>query len=352
MLTSALRFYWLLMPVLCLLLPINAPVEYWGETIFNSFFVVGVLRYCVTLHLAWLVDSAVVVWGIDPEDKTTADSNLVFILTKSFWPFYHYLLPWDFNSGEYGSYEDGFSTAMIKVWAALGWAFSLRTIDSEGVKKALHVAVDTGKDIKEQLLALPVHDKGQVSVLLGQVLVPPTPHLVSPVTRPLDASPHHGHGHGLELLGRLVVPGEHVVIVVPALAYSAYRHTQVLCRVDVPETARVSLHFTSHVPLVRSEGQPVGHNALTCRKTACRSQHSPVVRLTAPHVGGAVHQPGHVEGERVSEQGRDVPGVVPGLPPEVDREEGGGQEADDGYQEQIVPDRQTDIIILRPLYLF
>nr|CAD7267644.1 unnamed protein product [Timema shepardi] len=109
------RFYWLLMPVLCLLLPINAPVEYWGETIFNSFFVVGVLRYCVTLHLAWLVDSAVVVWGIDPEDKTTADSNLVFILTKSFWPFYHYLLPWDFNSGEYGSYEDGFSTAMIKV---------------------------------------------------------------------------------------------------------------------------------------------------------------------------------------------------------------------------------------------
>nr|CAD7460435.1 unnamed protein product [Timema tahoe] len=145
------RFYWLLMPVLCLLLPINAPVEYWGETIFNSFFVVGILRYCVTLHLTWLVDSAVVVWGIDPEDKTTADSNLVFILTKSFWPFYHYLLPWDFNSGEYGSYEDGFSTAMIKVWAALGWAFSLRTIDSEGVKKALHVAVDTGKDVKECL---------------------------------------------------------------------------------------------------------------------------------------------------------------------------------------------------------
>nr|CAD7613973.1 unnamed protein product [Timema genevievae] len=118
--------------------------------------------------------------------RTTADSNLVFILTKSFWPFYHYLLPWDFNSGEYGSYEDGFSTAMIKVlqhawcagdvsrvvldlvlfyigqrgskirvkstvWAALGWAFSLRTIDSEGVKKALHVAVDTGKDVKECL---------------------------------------------------------------------------------------------------------------------------------------------------------------------------------------------------------
>nr|CAD7267645.1 unnamed protein product [Timema shepardi] len=38
-----------------------------------------------------------------------------------------------------------------QVWAALGWAFSLRTIDSEGVKRALHVAVDTGKDVKECL---------------------------------------------------------------------------------------------------------------------------------------------------------------------------------------------------------
>ncbi|XP_063243805.1 acyl-CoA Delta-9 desaturase isoform X2 [Bacillus rossius redtenbacheri] len=145
------RFYWLLMPVLCFLLPINAPVEYWGETIISSFFVVGCLRYCVTLHLAWLINTSVCIWGIDPENKASADSNLVFVLTKSYWPFYHYLLPWDYNCGEYGSYEDGFTTAMIRVWAVLGWAYGLRTIDSNSVKSAVHTSVKTGRDIKECL---------------------------------------------------------------------------------------------------------------------------------------------------------------------------------------------------------
>lgn len=32
------------------------------------------------------------------------DSNSVFVLTRTFWPHYHYLIPNDYKSGEYGTY--------------------------------------------------------------------------------------------------------------------------------------------------------------------------------------------------------------------------------------------------------
>lgn len=57
------------MPIVSLLLPINAPVEYWNESVLVSIFVVGFLRITVLLHGAWLVMSAFIVWGLDPLDK-------------------------------------------------------------------------------------------------------------------------------------------------------------------------------------------------------------------------------------------------------------------------------------------
>lgn len=78
------------------------------------------------------------------------------------WPQYHYLLPWDYKSGEYGTYGSGCSTAFIRIWAALGLAYDLRTIDSNGVKLALADAAKTGKPVTECLNAAqivsPIHD--------------------------------------------------------------------------------------------------------------------------------------------------------------------------------------------------
>lgn len=63
------RFYWLLYGVLFLLLPLNAPLEYWGDSVLSTLFVIGFVRYGAVLHAAWLVESAICVWGLKPGEK-------------------------------------------------------------------------------------------------------------------------------------------------------------------------------------------------------------------------------------------------------------------------------------------
>ncbi|XP_053613160.1 acyl-CoA Delta-9 desaturase [Plodia interpunctella] len=137
------KMYWLLYLVLFLLLPLNAPLEYWNDTILSAVFVIGFLRYGIVLHASWLVESGISVWGLKPGQKSPPDSNSVFILSKTFWPHYHYLVPYDYKSGEYGTYDTGCSTAFIRVWAALGLATNLRTVDTPTLQKALAITAKT-----------------------------------------------------------------------------------------------------------------------------------------------------------------------------------------------------------------
>lgn len=61
------RYYWVLFIVLFLLLPINAPAEYWGENLINSLVVVGWLRHALVLHMSYLIHSGSRLWGIDKD---------------------------------------------------------------------------------------------------------------------------------------------------------------------------------------------------------------------------------------------------------------------------------------------
>ncbi|XP_058453885.1 acyl-CoA Delta-9 desaturase-like [Malaya genurostris] len=144
------RFYWILYPVMFVLLPINAPLEYWGDTVQAAIFVAFSLRYLLVLNVSWLINSAHFVWGLDKNHKQS-DSNMVFIVTKSYWPQYHYLLPFDYQSGEFGTYGSGGTTAFIRVCAALGMATKLQTMTTEAVKKGLTMAVDSGRPIVDCL---------------------------------------------------------------------------------------------------------------------------------------------------------------------------------------------------------
>jgi len=141
---------------------------------------------------------------------------------------------------------------------------------------------------------------------------------MSAVTGPLHTGLHHGGGDGLEFvrpadtchevdeggsevglvvakLGRFVVPGEDVVVVVPALTNGADGNTQVLR----------------------------GSNRL-------------IVRSVSPLVGGTVHQPGHVQGEHVAEHGGHEPGVKEGLAPEVHGDHGRHDETAEGHKDQVI----------------
>ncbi|XP_017472762.1 PREDICTED: acyl-CoA Delta(11) desaturase isoform X1 [Rhagoletis zephyria] len=142
------KYYWVLYFFLHVLLPVNAPLEYWGDSMAAATFVTFSLRYLIVLNVCWLINSAHFIWGLDKNFKPS-DSNSVFFITKSYWPQYHYLLPNDYQSGEFGDYGTDFTTAMIRVFAALDMATDLRTISSVAVRKGLTTAVETGRPIVE-----------------------------------------------------------------------------------------------------------------------------------------------------------------------------------------------------------
>lgn len=131
------RFYWILYGILFLLLPLNAPLEYWDDSVLCTIFIIGFVRYALVLHASWLLESGVCVWGLKEGEKYPPDSNTVFLVNRTFWPEYHYIYPNDYKSGEFGTYGSGCSTAFIRVYAALGLATNLSTIESRTLQKAL-----------------------------------------------------------------------------------------------------------------------------------------------------------------------------------------------------------------------
>lgn len=145
---SPCSYYVLLYIVLNVMLPLNTPFQYFGESLNVSMFVGFWLRSLIVLNVGNLVNSSHFIWGIRKDFKPT-DSNSIFFITKSFWPQFHYLLPYDYQSGEFGDYAIGTGTTMIRVFAALNMASELRTISSTAVRQGLSTAVETKRPIVE-----------------------------------------------------------------------------------------------------------------------------------------------------------------------------------------------------------
>ena len=79
--TFCFRYYLILMPLLCFLIPTTIPIYVWNESFKNSFFVATLLRYAFTLNVTWLVNSAAHMFGAKPYDK------YVFSLRRQFCAF-------------------------------------------------------------------------------------------------------------------------------------------------------------------------------------------------------------------------------------------------------------------------
>lgn len=63
------KYYMLLMPIACFLVPTMVPIYVWGETLKNAWFVCAMFRYTFVLNITWLVNSAAHKWGDKPYDK-------------------------------------------------------------------------------------------------------------------------------------------------------------------------------------------------------------------------------------------------------------------------------------------
>ncbi|XP_050308783.1 acyl-CoA Delta-9 desaturase-like [Anthonomus grandis grandis] len=131
------KYYMILMPLVCFVLPVPVPVLLWNETWLNSF-CMNILRFIFTLHASWLVNSAAHMWGDRPYDKyiNPSENLAVSILALGEgWHNYHHTFPWDYKAAELGQYSVNFSTCLIDMAAKIGWAYDLKSVSEDVVKK-------------------------------------------------------------------------------------------------------------------------------------------------------------------------------------------------------------------------
>ncbi|XP_018565934.1 acyl-CoA Delta(11) desaturase-like [Anoplophora glabripennis] len=132
------KYYLILAPVFCFLIPSFFPYYYWGESWWNTFFVASIFRYTISLNFTWLVNSAAHIFGTKPYDKNIKATENTFVAWAAFgegWHNYHHVFPWDYKAAELGNYRLNFTTAFLDLMSKIGWAYDLKTVSPHMVKK-------------------------------------------------------------------------------------------------------------------------------------------------------------------------------------------------------------------------
>lgn len=114
----------------CFLLPALCGLV-WGESLYNGFMVMGVIKYVVTLHATWLVNSAAHLHGEHPYDEhiNPAESPVVSLFAVGEgWHNFHHSFPGDYSTSEFGaSTQFNPTRVLIDLCAALGLVWDRNT---------------------------------------------------------------------------------------------------------------------------------------------------------------------------------------------------------------------------------
>ncbi|KAE8748537.1 hypothetical protein FOCC_FOCC004713 [Frankliniella occidentalis] len=144
------KYYLILMPVICFIIPTMIPMYFWNETFLNSWFVATMFRYVFTLNMTWLVNSAAHKWGNRPYDESIAPSENLAVSIGAMgegWHNYHHVFPWDYKAAELGNYKGNFTTAFIDFMARIGWAYDLKTVPAAMVKTRVERTGDGSHEV-------------------------------------------------------------------------------------------------------------------------------------------------------------------------------------------------------------
>nr|AGO45840.1 acyl-CoA desaturase HvirGATD [Heliothis virescens] len=135
------KTYLVVMPILCFVIPAWIPVHFWGENPWTSWYTAAITRYTIALHFTWLVNSAAHIWGNRPYDKNIGATDNKMVAICAFgegWHNYHHVFPWDYKAAELGDYSTNLSTALIDFAAKHGYAYDLKTVSAEMIRKRVN----------------------------------------------------------------------------------------------------------------------------------------------------------------------------------------------------------------------
>ncbi|XP_060764235.1 stearoyl-CoA desaturase 5-like isoform X2 [Neoarius graeffei] len=99
------KYYKISVLVMCFFLPTLVPWYFWGESMWNSYFLASVLRYTIALNITWLVNSAAHMYGNRPYNRNINPRENRFVtfgaIGEGFHNFHH-TFPFDYAASEFG----------------------------------------------------------------------------------------------------------------------------------------------------------------------------------------------------------------------------------------------------------
>lgn len=131
------RHFWWMSALFTVLVPTMIPVLLWQERFWTSFVFSFMVRYLITLHGTWLVNSAAHYFGNRPYDVKIEARESPYVIYNGLgegFHNYHHTFPYDYAAGEFGKYLN-ITTTFIDFCAMLGLVQDRRMADRETVFK-------------------------------------------------------------------------------------------------------------------------------------------------------------------------------------------------------------------------
>ncbi|CAK1579264.1 unnamed protein product [Parnassius mnemosyne] len=133
------KYYYPLYVIFALFIPVWVPIQYFGETFWNSLLVCYFFRYCYQLNGTWLVNSAAHLYGTRPYDKNFQPVESWFVSLLCFgegWHNYHHAFPWDYKTAELPTHIN-ISAVVIRMLEKIRLAYDLKTAPPEMVAERI-----------------------------------------------------------------------------------------------------------------------------------------------------------------------------------------------------------------------
>ncbi|RWS03008.1 stearoyl-CoA desaturase 5-like protein, partial [Dinothrombium tinctorium] len=130
------RYFYPMSFLFCFLIPTVIPVVIWRETFITSFMIAFMARYCLALHMTWLVNSAAHMWGYRPYDRKIGARENIFVAIGAMgegFHNYHHKFPFDYSTSELGL-KFNFTTFFINLMAFLGQAYDLKRATRQSIE--------------------------------------------------------------------------------------------------------------------------------------------------------------------------------------------------------------------------
>jgi len=131
------KFYKPLALLCCFVIPTMVPCLFWGESLWVSYFTMGLFRYALTLNMTWTVNSLAHMYGSKPYDKHIEPTQNLTCMIGAFgegWHNYHHSFPWDYRASEY-AWKINATTPFIDFFTWVGWAYDRKIASRDMIQR-------------------------------------------------------------------------------------------------------------------------------------------------------------------------------------------------------------------------